>query len=93
VNICPSCGQPIPRSGEATERELDVLFAWWLTGSVTAAAEMAGVGEQRAKNLLARCRSRSGVHSNEALLMVQLDALRSRIVGSASHNVRGSEAA
>ena len=83
----------MPIQGKATERELDVLFAWWQTGSVTAAAKQVGIGQQRAKNLLAACRSRSRVRSNEALLMVHMDALRSRVAQATSHNLGKAEAA
>lgn len=86
TELCPTCGQPMPIQGKATERELDVLFAWWQTGSVRLAALQVGLGEQRAKNLLAACRNRSRVHSNEALLMVHLDSLRSRVTAATSQN-------
>jgi len=94
TDYCPTCRQPLPvQKSLPTDRELDVLAAWWMTGSVRQAAEMVGVGEQRAKNLLARCRFRSGVHSNEALLSIHMEALRSRVALGRSHNLQREEAA
>jgi hypothetical protein len=92
VNRCPTCGQAIPRAGYLTDRELDVLLAWWTLGSVRRAADHVGVGQQRAKNLLLRARKRNGAHSNDALLAANLDAVRSRMGGVVSHNVRAGAA-
>lgn len=90
---CPTCGQSLPfAQAKATERELDLLAAWWGTKNVRKAAIEAGVGYQRAKNMLARCRIRSGVSSNEALLLAHMDELRSRLVASTSHKSRQAAA-
>lgn len=86
--LCPTCGQAIPRGGYLTPRELDVLVAWWMLGSVRAAAERVGIGQQRAKNLLLRARNRNGVRSNDALLAAHLDDVRSRVAAGGSHNFR-----
>ena len=85
---CPTCGQQLPRAGGyLTPRELDVLVAWWMVGSVRGAARQVGVGEQRAKNLLHRARIRNGVHSNDLLLAAHLDAVRSAMAERMSHNI------
>ena len=84
-DVCPSCGQAIPRGNYLTSRELDVLVAWWMLGSVRKAAEHAGVGGQRAKNLLHRARIRNGVRSNDQLLAANLDAVRGAV--SAAHHI------
>lgn len=74
-----------------TPRELDVLSAWWHYRSVQLAAKLIGVGEQRAKNLLARARQRSGVQTNEELVVEHLASIRS-VRELVSHNVRRAEA-
>ena len=91
-DVCPSCGQPIPRGSYVTPRELDLLVAWWLTGSVRQAAERVDMAEQTAKNILARARNRNGVRSNELLLAVHLDSVRSALAEGASHNNAGAVA-
>jgi hypothetical protein len=94
IEVCPTCGRPLPQKGsDPTARELDVLAAWWRTKSVKKAAVQVGVGEQRAKNLLARCRSRSGVKTNADLLHVHLEALQARMENGTSHNIPRREAA
>lgn len=92
ADLCPTCGQSVPRGGYVTDRELDVLVAWWMTRSVRKAADKVGVGQQRAKNLLLRARNRNGVHSNDALLAAHLDAVRSRVTEVTSHNIGGGAA-
>ncbi len=87
-DACPTCGQLLPRGEYLTDRELDVLVAWWMTRSVRKAAAQVGVGEQRAKNLLMRARKRNGVRSNDVLLAAHLDAVRSRLLDAGSHNIR-----
>lgn len=52
-----------------SNRELDVLAAWWLTGSVKRAGEVIGVGEQTAKNLLNMARLRFNCPDNQALVV------------------------
>ncbi len=90
IDLCPTCGQARPRgTGYLTPRELDVLLEWWMCGSVRGAAERAGVGQQRAKNMLARARIRNGVRSNDLLLATHLDAVRSRLVERTQHNSSG----
>lgn len=85
---CPMCGQEIPGAvPPLTPRELEVLMHWWLTGSVKEAAHAAGVGEQRAKNMMARARIRSGVHTNDQLLAVHMDAVRSLVQLQVSQNI------
>lgn len=90
---CPTCGQPLPEAGRLTQRELDVLAAWWMTGSVKQAAEIAGVGGQRAKNLLHAARIRNGVATNHQLLAQHFAAVRSAVGERMSHNSRRGEAA
>ena len=92
VDICHSCGQALPRSSEyLTRRELDVLTAWWLTDSVKEAARLVGVGEQRAKNLLAAARFRNRADSNGALLALHFAAVRESALRRVSHNDRREE--
>ncbi len=91
--VCPRCHQVIPgEPAHLTARELDVLVAWWLTGSVTKAAERAGLGEQRAKNLLAQARLRNQVRSNDQLFAMFSDSVRSRLEELVSQNNRQAAA-
>lgn len=91
--VCPCCNRPLPfKRSEPTARELDVLNAWWGTKNLRIAAEQCGLTYQRAKNLMARCRSRSGVRSNDELLVIHLDALRSRLAAGTSQNIDRSAA-
>jgi hypothetical protein len=92
--LCHACGQEIPEAvGKITERELDVLTGWWITGSVKAAARVAGVGEQRAKNMLARARFRNRATTNAELLAMHFPAVRMRGFARMQHNVSESAAA
>lgn len=95
IDACPTCGQALP--GEApyqlTPRAVDVLAAWWITDSVKAAAQMAGVGEQRAKNILANARMRSRVPTNHALLAQHFSVIRLRARELMHHNEQREEAA
>ena len=50
-----------------TDRELDVIAAWWHEGTVKGAAELLGVREQTAKNQLHTARMRTGATSTLAL--------------------------
>ena len=77
TDICPTCGQAIAVTQTLTDRELDVLSAWWHVRSVKTAAVVVGVGEQRAKNLLARIRQRANVATNLEAGMAYASALRS----------------
>ena len=78
--ICPACRRPLPlQRSEPTSRELDVIFAWWVSKSVRQAAADVGLTYQRAKNILASCRLRSGVRSNDELVHLHLELLRSRM--------------
>jgi hypothetical protein len=90
VELCHTCGQSLPETSEyLTPRELDVLTAWWLTGSVKEAARVAGVGEQRAKNLLAAARIRNGAATNARLLAMHFAEVRQAALRRVSHNVAG----
>ena len=77
---CPTCFRPYPleapRTVTLTAREIDALSAWWHYRNVKLAAVLIGVGEQRAKNLLAAARQRSGVHSNEELVAMHVGSIR-----------------
>jgi hypothetical protein len=55
-------------SGEMTSALLDVLMAWWRTGSVRQAAMRLGLAEQTIKNQLATARRRSHVTDNLAAM-------------------------
>ena len=68
MTICPTCGHVILESARITDRELDVLSAWVALRSVKLAASWVGVGEQRAKNLLAAARARNGAATNDELV-------------------------
>lgn len=93
-DLCPTCLQPLPQAPRGlTPRELQVLIAWWTTGSVTEAASQVGVGKQRAANMLAAARIRNGVKSNEALLAQNMEAVRSAVREITEHNQRVPEAA
>lgn len=91
---CPTCQRPYPleapQSRPLTDRELDALSAWWHYRSVQLAATLIGVGEQRAKNLLASARSKSGAATNLEAGTVQLGRLRS-VLDLASHNLQREE--
>lgn len=88
---CPTCGHVLPEAGRLTKRELDVLAAWWMSGSVKEAAHLAGVGEQRAKNLLAAARNRNRAESNADLLAQHFSEVRSLVSERTSHNWRREE--
>lgn len=91
---CPTCHQVIPgEPAHLTPRELDVLVAWWLTGSVTKAAKRTGLTEQRAKNLLAQARLRNQVRSNDQLFTMHSDSVRLALEEQVSQNVGSRKAA
>lgn len=50
-----------------TERELEVVAAWWHEGTVVSAAGLLDMREQTAKNLLHTARMRSGASTTLAL--------------------------
>lgn len=80
MTTCPCCHQLIlDTPATLTPRELDLLTAWWRLKSVKKAAVAIGVGEQRAKNMLANARNRSHVKSNADLLRLHLDALAAKV--------------
>jgi hypothetical protein len=80
TGACPTCQRPWPLAASCrplTDRELDVLSAWWHYRSVQLAARLIGVGEQRAKNLLASARAKAGAATNLEAATMQLGLLRS----------------
>lgn len=89
---CPSCGHRLNQGGRLTPRELDVLAAWWMVGTVKGAAGRVGIGEQRAKNLLRAARIRNGAPTNDDLLEMHFAAVRSLVSERMSHNVERREA-
>jgi hypothetical protein len=90
---CPACGHKLRDGGRLTPRELDVLAAWWMVGTVKGAAVKVGVAEQRAKNLLARARIRNGVSTNDDLLEMHFVDVRSLVGERMQHNNAGGEVA
>ena len=90
---CPMCGHLPKQGGHLTPRELDVLSAWWLVGTVKGAARRVGMGEQRAKNLLRAARIRNRASTNDELLEMHFQAVRSGVASATQHNIGGSEAA
>lgn len=89
---CPTCGHRLNEGGRITPRELDVLAAWWMVGTVKGAAQSVGIGEQRAKNLLRSARIRSRVTNNDELLEMHFADVRSLMGERMSHNNRGKAA-
>lgn len=78
AEVCPTCLRPLPRPARGlTPREVQVLIAWWTTGSVVEAARQVGVGRQRAVNMLAAARIRNGAKTNDELLAQNMESLRS----------------
>jgi hypothetical protein len=93
-DLCPTCLQPLPNAPRGlTARELEVVMAWWTTGSVSQAAIEVGVSQQRAKNMLAAARIRNGVKTNDQLLALNLDSIRTAVKELTSHNEGQHEAA
>jgi hypothetical protein len=64
-----------------------------MVGTVKGAAHSVGIGEQRAKNLLAAARIRNKATSNDELLEMHFPAVRSLVADRMQHNVRGTVAA
>lgn len=92
--LCPHCGQELPRAPSyLTDREMDLLVAWWMEGTITAAASRLGMGQQRAKNLIRQARIRNHVKSNRALLSLHFAAVRSCVSEKVSQNTGGSAVA
>ena len=92
--VCPTCHQPLlPAARGLTPRELEVLIAWWTTGSVVEAARVVGVGRQRAVNMLAAARIRNGAKTNDQLLAQNMDSVRLAVKELTQHNVGRNEAA
>lgn len=60
-----------------TDRELEVVAAWWHMGSVVEAAKLLKIHEQTAKNLLHTARLRSGAPTTLALAQIHNDQLPS----------------
>lgn len=93
-DLCPHCGQTLPRdSARITDRELDVLTAWWMAGTLRKAAVIAGVSEQRAKNMIRAARIRSGAADNKALLAIHFVAVRTEGLKRMQRNIGRKEAA
>lgn len=93
-DLCPTCGHELADPGHRlTERELDVLAAYWVTDSVKQAAAMCHLGEQRAKNLLYRARIRNAAPNNDTLVSMHYGSVRSRALRNLQHNLDGKEAA
>lgn len=90
---CPTCGHRPKKGAHVTPRELDLLAAWWLIGTVKGAAGRVGMGEQRAKNLLRTARIRNRASTNDDLLEMHFQAVRSLVADTTSHNIGGSAAA
>lgn len=94
AEVCPTCLQPLlPPARGLTPRELELVIAWWTTGSVVDAAAQIGVGRQRAANMLAAARIRNGAKSNDQLLAQNMEAIRSAVREVMQHNVHRHEAA
>ena len=88
---CEACGQPLPQLDSVpriTDQELNVLSAWWLLHSTTAAARFYGVSEQTVKNQLNNARRRNGIHSTSALAHKFMGRLRTMDELMMSHNSR-----
>lgn len=90
---CPTCGHALRSGGRLTPRELDILAAWWMVGTVKEAAHTAQMTEQRAKTLLYRARIRNQVETNDELLEMHFVAVRSHVAEQVSQNMsRGAVA-
>lgn len=88
---CDACGQMLPqpsRNHHITDRELDVLSAWWLLHSIRATARFFGTAEQTVKNQLQTARKRNGVHTSTELAQMFMARLRSMDELVTQHNTR-----
>lgn len=75
---CPTCGQTLPDPSairHITERELEILSAWWLLHSVRSVARFFGLSEQTIKNQLYRARHRNDVQTSAALAQMFMERL------------------
>lgn len=85
---CPTCGQHMPQplaENRVTDRELEILSAWWLLHTVRATARFFGLSEQTVKNHLMNARIRNGVHTTSALAQMFMGQLRTMEQLLASH--------
>ncbi|MCA1572497.1 MAG: hypothetical protein LC798_19795 [Chloroflexi bacterium] len=58
-----------------TDRELEIVAAWWHEGTVVDAAKLLEISEQTAKNLLHTARMRSGAPNTLALARMHAKGL------------------
>lgn len=93
VDRCPTCGQRLPKAGHLTPRELELLAAWWMSGTLRKAAEHIGVGEQRAKNMMSAARIRNQVATTDQLLAAHFATVREFVLRGMTHNSGREEAA
>jgi hypothetical protein len=63
-----------------TDRELEVVAAWWHEGSVVGAAKFLDIHEQTAKNLLHTARLRAGATTTLALARLYAKQLPTPVV-------------
>jgi hypothetical protein len=63
-----------------TNRELEVVAAWWHEGTVVGAAKFLNIHEQTAKNLLHTARLRAGATTTLALARLYAAELPSPVV-------------
>ena len=68
------------RTRTVTERELEVIGAWWHEGTVKGAAQFLGIHEQTAKNLLHTARLHAGATTTLALARLYAKDLPSQTV-------------
>ncbi len=73
-----------------TDRELEIVAAWWHTGSVVEAARLLVISEQTAKNMLHTARLRSGAPTTLALARMHAKGLPS--VGTLRRRTRARKA-
>ena len=92
---CPTCQRPYPLEAPQfrplTDREIDMLSAWYHYRSVQLAAVLLGVKEQRGKNLLASVRAKTGMPTNIEAATLHLASLRSLRTLATQHNRRQEE--
>lgn len=75
-----------------TDRELQILSAWWLLHSVRSTARFFTLSEQTIKNQLYNARIRNGVHTSADLAALFMGQLRTMDDLLASHNGEHAEA-
>ena len=86
---CPTCGQRVPQpraDNRLTNRELEILSAWWLLQTIRATARFFDLSEQTVKNHLLNARIRNGVHTSAALASLFMAKLYTMEQLVASHN-------